>query len=243
MWIKATLKEKGFKLKDMAEALGIPAPRVTDILRGTREVQSDELENLSSLLDINLRSLLASLDAGELTRVAAADGRLPVSGLLMGDGSLAEIPSEGGPSHIALPPDAVTDEGLSCYIMGDSSMAQEVRAGDIMIAADPRIHFQPIVPGGLFLVRVGAEKLALRQLVASDSGETWLVPLPEQPDPKLASWRFSMLPASLKEGAGATADTAPDTDREIPAGSTVSTDHIAAAVLWVHRRYRPQADA
>jgi len=251
MWIKATLKAKGCKLKDMAEALNITAPRVTDILRGTREVQSDELADLAALLGLNLRSLLASLEAGQLTKLADKGGYIDVAGHLMGDGSLIPLAGGNHPSQVALPPDAETSEGLFCYIMGDNSMAQEIKAGDIIIAADPRKHFYPMVPGVLLLVRCGGDKIALRQFVKSDSGESWLVPLPDQPDPKLASWRFGILPSSLSDitenvdepATTASPDvdtTSSDKDREIPTGETLHTGHIAAAVLWVHRRYRPQ---
>lgn len=243
MWIKATLKTKGYKLKDMAQALDITAPRVTDILRGSREVQSGELATLASLLGINLKSLLASLQAGNLVEIADADDRLPVAGHIMGDGSLIPLTTKDPLKYVALPPDAETSEGLFCFVMGDNSMAQEIKAGDIIIAADPRQHFYPMVPGALFLVHCGTQssnntpKLAVRQFVKSDSGESWLVPLPDQPDPKLASWRFDMLPPSL---SGTSENAASLLGTEIQTGETVGTEHIAAAVLWVHRRYMPQ---
>ena len=274
MWIKATLKTKGFKLKDMAETLGITAPRVTDILRGTREVQADELDLLAGMLGLNLKSLLASLESGSPRQVADLDSRLPVAGRLMGNGTVKPLLAGTDPTHVALPPDAAVSDGLYCYVMGDNSMGQEIKTGDIIIAADPRIHFYPMVPGALLLVRCGEGKMALRQFVkstASDAsgetteiannpvagnnrGENWLVPLPIQPNPKLASWRFNMLPPSLTD-----TDIAPEsaensatsnetlaikgTGKEIPAGETVHTSHIAAAVLWVHRRYTPQGGA
>jgi len=271
LWIKATLKAKGYKLKDMAETLGITSPRVTDILRGTREVQSDELGPLAAMLGLNLKSLLTSLSQGSLKQVADPDNQLPIAGRLMGDGSILPLLATNGPNHVALPPDAATSDGLYCYVMGDNSMAQEIKAGDIVIAADPRIHFYPMVPGVLLLVRCGAGKLALRQFVkykpadidqaadisdngkqekqrdsaaktGNETGENWLVPLPDHPDPKLASWPFDMLPSSLTEADSIPTEetsTLKDADREIAAGETVHTAHIAAAVLWVHRRYRP----
>jgi len=262
MWIKATLKAKGFKLKDMAEALGITAPRVTDILRGTREVQADELALLANMLGLNLKSLLASLEAGALREVADPDGQLPIRGRLMGDGSVLPLDKSEGPTHVALPPDAISSDGLYCYIMGDNSMGQEIKPGDIIIAADPRIHFYPMVPGALLLVRCGENKFALRQFVKSEANalsnnglaandvsgddttpdDNWLVALPTHPDPKLASWRFSMLPPSLSLKGSATDSediSLKETGREIAAGETVYTGHIAAAVLWVHRRYKP----
>lgn len=65
-WIRAALKERGFKLKDAAAALNITPPRMTDILKGMREVQSDEILPLSKLLGLSSRSLLSSLEASAL---------------------------------------------------------------------------------------------------------------------------------------------------------------------------------
>jgi|GEM_PF-1515024 len=249
-WIKVTLKEKGFKLKDMAKALGITAPRVTDILRGTREVQSHELDQLAGLLGLSLKSLLASLQNGELTELSESDDRLPVLGKLLGDGSLLPIAAKGDISTVALPPDMESADGLYCYIMGDNSMAQEIKPGDIIIAADPRVHFYPMVPGALFMVRRGDDKIALRQYLKNDSGEGWLVPLPMQPNPEFSSWRFDMLPAALssspaKNGAStanpAASNGPANADRETLENETVRIADIFAAVLWVQRRYMPVA--
>jgi len=236
IWIKATLKSKGFKLKDMADALGITAPRVTDILRGTREVQSDELAPLAELLGLSLASLLASLEAKAFTQVPDPGNQLPVLGYLSGDGHTAELTESETVKSVALPPDISSSKGLYCYIMGDNSMGHEIRQGDIIIAADPRIHFYPMVPGALFLIECGQGKLAPRQYIKGDSGESWLVPLPEHPNPKFTSWQFSMIPPSLNgEDNKHTSQT--EMRMEIAAGETVYTRDIHSAVLWVHRRY------
>uniref|UniRef100_UPI003A8DA0E2 helix-turn-helix transcriptional regulator n=1 Tax=Kordiimonas sp. TaxID=1970157 RepID=UPI003A8DA0E2 len=83
-WMRAALKEKGYKLKDVATALGVPPPRITDILTGKRGVQSDEVERLADILGLSPRSLLRSLEDGKLTIVPGDEGapRVPVVGVL-----------------------------------------------------------------------------------------------------------------------------------------------------------------
>lgn len=245
-WIKAALKSKGQKLKDVAEALNIPSSRVTDILQGKREVQADELAPLADLLSMGVQSLLKSLEGGEQVHLPG-DGRqisLPVLGLLHGNGILTPAP-ESTPENVPLPMDATSAEGLSCYVMGDGSMAQEIKEGDIIIAADPRIHFYPMTPGGIFLIRGAGDTLAPRQYMQSDTGESWLVALPLAPDPTLENWRFSMLPDTLTEPKANTGQSSGE-KISVSAISTesqrqriVHTSDIAAAVLWVHRRYIP----
>ncbi|MEX0299660.1 MAG: XRE family transcriptional regulator [Kordiimonas sp.] len=239
-WIKVSLKSEGHKLKDVAEALGITSPRVTDIIKGTREVQADELLPLSEMLGLSVNSLLLSLKEGERREAATetTPSSLPIRGYLLGDGSLTPLGDDDSIKVVAVPADAQKPEGLYCYIMGDNSMGSEIKAGDIIIAADPRIHFYPMVPGGIFLVAGPNDTLAARQFVKTDSGESWLVPTPSTPNPAYESWRFEMLPPSLNTKAQSDQTSAND-DTQNADHRTVYTDDIFAAVLWVHRRYMP----
>ena len=236
-WMRAALRDKGYKLKDVAEVLKVPAPRITDILKGTRGVQSSEIVPLADLLGLSPRSLLKSLKVGELT-VVPGDGRdmLPILGCLFGDGHVGEVPPELPFDAVPVPPDAQSNEGLYCYVMGDNSMAKEIAPDSLVIAADPRQHFFPMVPNALFLVDLGEERRALRQYVKTEGGGEWLVPLPEFPDPSFKSWRFSMLPKDLvpKDSSVSNGGTENGDQR------TLYTDDILAAVLWVHRRHMPR---
>lgn len=239
-WIKTSLKSEGHKLKDVAKALGITSPRVTDIIKGTREVQADELLPLAEMLGLNVNSLLLSLQEGTRREVFAENDTktLPVLGHLYGDGTLTPLTDDAPLQYVAIPADAEKANGLYCYIMGDSSMASEIKEGDIIIAGDPRVHFYPMVPGGIFLVAGPNDTLAARQFFQTEAGETWLVPLPVTPNPAYQSWRFEMLPASLKEASQA-ALSSPNDGKKNADHRTVHTADIFAAVLWVHRRYTP----
>lgn len=223
-WIRAALKEKGFKLKDVAEALNVPAPRITDILKGQRAVQSDEVIPLADMLGMTAPALLKSLEAGEKLLVAAgpADGRLPVLGSLNGTGATGAYPADLGFADVPLPPDATSPDGLYCYVMGDASMAQEITAGSLVIAADPKQHYAPVVPGSILLMALADGRRLLRQYTKTASGEDWLVPLPESPNPEYESWRFSLLSEFLPGNT-----TAP----------IMRLDDVLAVVLWVHRRH------
>ncbi|MFC4347165.1 hypothetical protein ACFO5Q_04850 [Kordiimonas lipolytica] len=228
-WIRAALKDRGYKLKDAAEALGVPAPRVTDILKGARGVQAHEILPLSQLLGMNAPSLLESLKAGEPTVVDDGnDGRLPLLGSLTGTGTVAPLPDDMTFSSVPLPPDAGTPEGLYCYVMGDTSMAREIPAGSLVIAADPKRHYAPVAPGALLLLDLGAGRRALRQYTKTESGEDWLVPLPDTPNPDFASWRFSLL-----------SDLMPGGDMVGAGQEIVRITDVLAAVMWVHQRRSP----
>lgn len=242
-WIRATLKERGFKLKDAAAALNITPPRVTDILKGMREVQADEILPLATLLGMTSKSLLASLAAGEKTNAGRElDGpSLEILGSLTGTGDLIPLASDAAITSVPVPPDAESNEGLYCYLMGDDSLEQEIRQGSLIIAGDPRVHFFPMVPGSIFIVDMGPNKgdakLTARQYFKSSNGEDWLVPLPTNHNPHYESWRFSMLPAELEQ---ANVAAMPGSGTETPAHKVVRTSDIVAVVMWVHRRYTPE---
>ncbi len=249
-WIRASLKEKGFKLKDAAAALNITPPRVTDILKGMREVQADEILPLATLLGMSSKSLLSSLAAGEKTNtgIELEGPVLPVLGSLTGTGDLLPLPEDAPITSVPVPPDAESHEGLFCYIMGDDSLEQEIRQGSLIIAGDPRTHFFPMVPGSIFIVDMGsgvdigpgvdidARKLTARQYFRSSTGEDWLVPLPTNHNPHYESWRFSILPAELEQNVVTNAEIGTETS----AHKIVRTADIAAVVMWVHRRYTPE---
>ncbi|TNE60848.1 MAG: helix-turn-helix domain-containing protein [Alphaproteobacteria bacterium] len=230
-WIRTALKEQGRKLKDVAEALDIAPPRVSDILKGTREVQADEVMPLASLLGLSPQSLLKSLAVGERSLVPGTEARsLKVLGQLAGDGSLSPLPADLGFADVACPPDVARTDGLYCYMLADASMAREIRPGSLIIAADPKRHYAPIAPGAILLLDLPSGARLVRQYVRTDAGEDWLVPLPDTPNPAYASLRFSLLP----DGLG------PD----LPQGA-FGIKHVAGVVMWVHTRMgvRPASGA
>ena len=225
-WIKSLLKSRGRKLKDAAEVLGIPAPRITDIIKGNREVQSDEIMPLASLMGISVTSLLTSLDQGTLVEMDEdQEGRLPIGGTIFGDGTITPLGAGETMQSVPIPPDAHTRDGLVCYSVGDDCLEQEIKKGSLIIAADPKKQYFPMVPGSIFLVRTDRDGLAPRLYHQSENGEDWLVPLPKDPNPAYESWPFSLFPARGRENAGR---------------KTVHTEDIAYCVLWVQRRYSPQ---
>ncbi|WP_308908954.1 helix-turn-helix domain-containing protein [Pseudokordiimonas caeni] len=222
-WIKDALKQRGFKLKDLAETLGLPPPRISDIVNGTREVQSDEVIPMAEMLGMSVRALLLSLAAGApVPAQEGAHATLPIRGRLTGSGVLEPLPDDMALREVAVPLDATSPEGLSCYLMGDDSLAQEIRPGSLIIAADPRKHFFPMTPGVILLVSRPGGRIAARQYHRTANGEDWLVPLPEKPNPAYESWPFRLMPGARADSAGS---------------DSVSTGDIVAGVLWVTRRY------
>lgn len=220
-------------MKDVAAALSIPPPRVTDIIKGDREVQVDEVEQLAHLLGLSLQSLLNSLKAGKL-RDAGNDNTaplLPVLGQLTGNGTVKPVTGNKAVHGVPLPPNAETPDGLYCYIMGDDSMSREIRRGSLVLAGDPQTHGLMFAPGAIFLLDLGDGRIVARQYIKTDSGEDWLMPVGETPDPQIESYRFSMLPAEMDQQHAAA------NDDMNTAHTTMRPADVKAIVTWVQRAF------
>lgn len=59
-WLANRLIEIGKKKSELARHLDIPAPRVSEILKGKREIQSDELAPLASFLNWTIEQVIRS---------------------------------------------------------------------------------------------------------------------------------------------------------------------------------------
>ena len=71
-WLADRLAGVGKKKSELARHLGIPAPRVSEILRGSREIQSDEIAPMASFLNWTIEQLMRA-ESGFST---GEDGRL-----------------------------------------------------------------------------------------------------------------------------------------------------------------------
>ncbi len=63
-WIKSRLRGVGKKQVDLARALGLPSPRITEIIKGERRVQIAEIEPMANLLQMDLPELAKLLGVG-----------------------------------------------------------------------------------------------------------------------------------------------------------------------------------
>lgn len=76
-WIEELLAERGLRKKDLATALDVPHPRITEIIRGDRAVHTDELPAFARILALSEREAVsrltgrnAPLTSGHVVRVA-----------------------------------------------------------------------------------------------------------------------------------------------------------------------------
>ncbi|RMB12474.1 helix-turn-helix domain-containing protein [Eilatimonas milleporae] len=255
-WLKTVLKGRGYRLKDVAELLGITPSRVTDILKGTRDIQLDEILPLAEMLDMTAHSLLLSLRSGRLEKVSvkdAPDSQLPLLGQLTGHGRLLPLPADLPFTTVPVPPDIRLHQGLYGYMMGDDSLHREIPRGSVIIAADPYLHAFPVVSGTIVIIR-HKDSLFIRQFWQREGGAEWLLALPRYPDPALPPLRFSEQGGPAADGE-TDAKTPLDRDESGKKGGQHKTgghganeDHavqpediiigpVIAGVVWIFRRH------
>lgn len=81
-WIATRLKQLGKKSAGLASALGIERSRVSEILKGSRRVQVNELPAFADYLEMSVQQLLPLLrDEADGEQLATTDAGSPASAL------------------------------------------------------------------------------------------------------------------------------------------------------------------
>lgn len=70
-WIKNRLRELGLKQNDLAAALSVAHPRVTEIIKGTRRVRAEEAAIMANVLQMQVDEVLTRLVSTDQTGLAS----------------------------------------------------------------------------------------------------------------------------------------------------------------------------
>lgn len=77
-WIKALIRDlrcKGKNQNGLAEMLGLPQPRISEIIHGKRQVQVTELLPMAAYLEVTLEELVVRLTQDSFTKPAPKRSR------------------------------------------------------------------------------------------------------------------------------------------------------------------------
>lgn len=120
-WIKIRLKKLGKKQNALARELGVDHPRITEMIKGKRKLQTKELPIFAEFLEMPVPDVLASF-AGE--SIPVGDRKVPVVGYV---GAGTEIftyddhEKGAGYDYVDLPP-GVTNSPVAVKVRGDSML-------------------------------------------------------------------------------------------------------------------------
>jgi SOS-response transcriptional repressor LexA len=92
-WIALRLRELGRSQKDLARALGVEPPRITEIVRGDRRVQAAEWQPLAEFLELAITEVAANLGVALGSRRPESDSGSPALARERSTGSSRPIPN------------------------------------------------------------------------------------------------------------------------------------------------------
>lgn len=211
--LKRLRKAVGLTQAELADKIGTTRSQLVKLERGERRMSDVWLKKLAPALGVS---------QGEILGDQAIDGRIymPPTGVLYGNGETGPVPEALAGQRIARPFDMTSAKGISAWLVGDTTMAQECAEGSFLLVVNPREQYCEIREGALLLIQ-HQRKHFLRKFITTGESDHWLVPCPPAPDPRLASFVFD-----------------PDTvsGRSDKTPGAITLNQVIGVVLWESRR-------
>lgn len=199
-WIEDRLRElKGKNKKGLADALGLQPPRISDLIKGMRELQGREIRRAADYLEMPWETLMAlafpeennpSRQSGQTNHKSPElDERLYIRGVVTAgdwvDADEMDWPRDDW-RYFDSPIDSRFPKGERFGLLVDGpSMNQFYHPGSIIICINPIHAGYDIADGDHVVVRTrrddGLVEMSVKELVQQD-GEWWLWPRSDHPD-------------------------------------------------------------
>lgn len=213
-WIETRLQQIGKRKADLARAIDVAAPRITEIIAGTRRLQVDEIPKAAKFLEMPVRTVLqlvvASLGATELVEADVDLHVIYVKGAVQAGAwkDAAEWPDQTEES-IAVPAPMRQYPNLYALKVAGLSMNREFRPGTILLVT-PVHDYCGAIETGLFVICQRAEhaqfETTVKQLEIKDD-RYWLYPRSTEPEhqaplevPPPESWSGDTISAGIEDG-------------------------------------------
>lgn len=199
-WIARRLKELGLKNRDLATALGLEPPRITEIIKGERKVQTSELEPLARALQLSPDVVRQAINQKSTVFIDKLTNRLDNRKSVM---VKAEIQAGAWNEALYWPDDKwypvpVFDDVLDIEelegfkVVGDS-MDLIYPPGSVVICRrfNPLRHIPPVGKRVVIQRRDmnGLIEATVKLLVQDERGEAWLVPESTNPAHQRTAFR------------------------------------------------------
>ena len=132
-WIAERISEVRTSQTAVAKALGLPQPRISEIIAGRREIKLSEVAPLAGALQMSVDEIIAALGIAKPTRPT-----IPLVGLVGAGGRIETI--ENVVDYVDMPPGATGP--LEALRVEGTSMFPELHAGDVIYYA-PKVDERP----------------------------------------------------------------------------------------------------
>jgi transcriptional regulator with XRE-family HTH domain len=175
-WLRRRLEELGKTQAGLAETLGLPPPRISEIIRGTRRVATRELPRMSAFLAMPLPELMRRLGASVPDSAWAPE--IALAGYVGAGAEVRPIDDHAkgaGLDTIERPPGAKGDL-VAVRVRGDSMLPAYGDSDDILYGP-PRTGDLDSLVGRECVVRLPDGRMYVKRL-KKGPGKRWI----------LASW-------------------------------------------------------
>jgi SOS-response transcriptional repressor LexA len=186
-WLKARAKERGIKLIDIADRLGLSHARISEIIGGRRLVKAHEAEIIANMLNLDVQDVVSRFsgasqndqDFATLTPIQL-DKSVPVKGVVQaGHWMPADelLALEGDPVRVSSREFGGKYTYFALQVRGNS-MDQFFKEGDFVVCV-PYSEYPKDLMGGEFVVvqrsRNGEAEATVKQ-IEKRGDDVWLFP-------------------------------------------------------------------
>ena len=213
-WIEDCLKHLGKTKSEFGRALGLPPPRITEIIQGTRQIQSGEILPAARFLHLPVAVVLerAQTEPDNKPRLEHVPGLDPIyikGEVRAGHWTSAQETPRDEQEHIYAPAPTHIYPGLYGLKVVGPSMDKLFPDGTILMVA-PIYEYFGAIKTGLFVIvqrtRGGQFETTVKQLEIAD-GQYWLWPRSKHPEfqspievPAPEDWHTHLPAAGAQEG-------------------------------------------
>lgn len=189
MWIKIRLKELNKTQKGLASALGLPHPRITELISEKRELATREVPAFAKYLEMSVMEVIERLANDSVTGVEMGATRYVSVRSHVQAGNWGDNPQWDNDQwyDVAIQ----KDEDLAPYTLHAAeargpSMNKRYPEGTVLIFTDAIETMEQFTPGKRYIVEReradGLREATVKLLIQEDDGTYWLYP--ESTDPR-----------------------------------------------------------
>ncbi|WP_449221173.1 LexA family protein [Tistrella mobilis] len=191
-WLARLLDAAGITKKQLADALGLPPPRVSDMLAGRRRIQAKEIPIMAKLLGLEPAELLRMDTTSDTSQVLTVEpptafARIPVVGSVeAGYWSTVMSLPEHEWSWIAVPmlDDRISPTQLFALTVRGQSMDLIYPEGTLLVCMPIHHVPRPLEDRDHVIVRHqrnGEWETTVKEYRVDEDGSKWLVPHSSKP--------------------------------------------------------------
>jgi SOS-response transcriptional repressor LexA len=185
LWIEKRLQSLGKKKSGLADAMGLPPARVTEILKGDRDIAVSELGVLASYLQMHVKDLISALTRND-QRLSFDQPLLEVRGRVQaGDWREAVEwpPNERYQVEMATP-ERFKDRQVFGLVVGGDSMDEVYPPGAVLMCVPLEAYGMPLKTGNRVIVqrqRKNGDYEATVKEYVEDGDMRWLIARSKNP--------------------------------------------------------------